>query len=287
MKIIFVRHGELDGENPDVLHGVNDAVALSNKGKEMMRALGRSLKGARVDIIISSSETRTKESAEILSEELGVPAKYRDELQGRKWGALAGRSWGEIGPILDKKPLAERYEYIPSGGESWKEFEERMLRIIEEITLEYTDKTICIVSHGSSIRVLLPKVFGVPVEESLTLYPYYGSVSMIEFDGTKYANPLFNYPLPIFVDCQAREDKIKEIISEQLDVPLEKVTPLSNFKRDFEADELDLVEIAMALENEFGVEISEEDADNVRSVFDFVRAVEKALAKERKRQNEK
>ncbi|MEK7094298.1 MAG: histidine phosphatase family protein, partial [Patescibacteria group bacterium] len=53
-------------------------------------------------------------------------------------------------------------------------------------------KNVCIVSHGSVIRVLLPKIFGISVEESLKMYPEYGSLSLVEYDGQNYTNPLFN-----------------------------------------------------------------------------------------------
>lgn len=192
MKLFFVRHGEIEGENSTTLHSANDPVSLSKKGRETMISLSSILKKMDIDTVISSPEIRTKESAEIIAKKLSRPIQYIDELQGRKWGDFAGKSWDEVRNVLGAKTLKERYAFIPPQGESWKQFESRMLGAIHKITQDPLRKNICIVSHGSSIRVLLPKIFGIPVEESLHLYPEYGSLSLVEYDGHKYTNPVFN-----------------------------------------------------------------------------------------------
>ncbi|MBQ7246150.1 MAG: acyl carrier protein [Firmicutes bacterium] len=69
-------------------------------------------------------------------------------------------------------------------------------------------------------------------------------------------------------------DKIKEIIIEQLSVDESMVTPETNLMKDLEADSLDAVEIIMAIEEEFGIEIPDEDAEKFQLVGDLVRYVE-------------
>ncbi len=61
-------------------------------------------------------------------------------------------------------------------------------------------------------------------------------------------------------------EKIKEIIVEQLGVDPDKVTMEARFKEDLEADSLDLVELIMAFEDEFGGEISDEEAQQIKTV---------------------
>jgi acyl carrier protein len=61
-------------------------------------------------------------------------------------------------------------------------------------------------------------------------------------------------------------EKVKEIIVEQLGVDPEKVTMDARFREDLEADSLDLVELIMAFEDEFGGEISDEEAQQIKTV---------------------
>jgi len=66
------------------------------------------------------------------------------------------------------------------------------------------------------------------------------------------------------------EDKVKEIIAKQLGVDASKVTPEASFVEDLGADSLDTVELVMAFEEEFGVEIPDEDAEKITKVKDAV-----------------
>jgi len=71
--------------------------------------------------------------------------------------------------------------------------------------------------------------------------------------------------------------KLKEIISDQLDIEMDLVTEEKSFKDDFSADSLDLVELIMAIEDEFGIEISDEDFDGVKTVGDALDFLEKRV----------
>ena len=64
----------------------------------------------------------------------------------------------------------------------------------------------------------------------------------------------------------ALEDKVKDIIVEQLGVNAEQVTAEASFIEDLGADSLDIVELVMAFEEEFGAEIPDEDAEKLTSV---------------------
>jgi acyl carrier protein len=69
-------------------------------------------------------------------------------------------------------------------------------------------------------------------------------------------------------------ERLKKIIVEQLGVDDEEVTTQASFVEDLNADSLDLVELIMSLEEEFGMEISDEDAEKIQKVSDAVEFIE-------------
>ncbi len=69
-------------------------------------------------------------------------------------------------------------------------------------------------------------------------------------------------------------DKIKEVVVDQLGVDAEQVTPEANFVDDLGADSLDTVELIMAFEEEFDVEIPDTDAEKIKTVQDVIDYIE-------------
>ena len=72
-------------------------------------------------------------------------------------------------------------------------------------------------------------------------------------------------------------DKIKEMIVEQLVVSVDEIQLDTNLMKDLEADSLDAVEIIMAIEDEYDIEIPDEDAEKFQTISDIVNYVEKAM----------
>lgn len=69
-------------------------------------------------------------------------------------------------------------------------------------------------------------------------------------------------------------DRLQAIIAEQLGVETDKITPDAEFIQDLNADSLDMVELVMSLEEEFGVEISDEEVEKIIKVSDAVEYIE-------------
>ena len=76
------------------------------------------------------------------------------------------------------------------------------------------------------------------------------------------------------------EQKVTDIIVEQLGVNPEQVTPKASFIEDLGADSLDIVELVMAFEEEFGVEVPDEDAEKLQTVGDVIKYIEDKSSKQ-------
>lgn len=75
-------------------------------------------------------------------------------------------------------------------------------------------------------------------------------------------------------DVEKIMEKVKKIIAEQLGVDEGEITTESHFIDDLGADSLDTVELVMALEEEFGIEIPDEDAEKIQTVGDVQKYIE-------------
>ena len=73
--------------------------------------------------------------------------------------------------------------------------------------------------------------------------------------------------------AEAVADRVRAIIAEQLGVKLEEVTDSASFVEDLGADSLDTVELVMALEEEFGIEIPDEDAEKMSAVGEAIKYI--------------
>jgi acyl carrier protein len=70
------------------------------------------------------------------------------------------------------------------------------------------------------------------------------------------------------------EERLKKIVAEQLGVDESQVVPGAHFAKDLNADSLDLVELIMSIEEEFGIEISDDDAAKIETVNDALQYLE-------------
>lgn len=95
--------------------------------------------------------------------------------------------------------------------------------------------------------------------------------------------PLKNASLSIFQrflcekgeNLMSIEDKVKKIIADKLSVDLEELVPEASFADDLGADSLDLVELVMSMEEEFDIDISDEDAEKMVTVKDAINYINK------------
>ena len=73
-------------------------------------------------------------------------------------------------------------------------------------------------------------------------------------------------------------EQIKSVVADKLGAEIGEITEDTRFQEDLEADSLDLVELIMALEDEYSIQISDEEAQEIRSIKDAVAYIEKQAA---------
>jgi broad specificity phosphatase PhoE len=153
-KIILARHGETDANaNNDSIRGWIDW-PLNDKGIEEAHRLGRDLKKEDFDLIICSDLQRTVKTAEIISEETGVPVAGKTEVL-RPWdvGELTGKESKAVIPKMMEYVNEHPDEKVPEG-ESFNDFKMRYLNGLEKILRKFPKNKICLVAHHRN-QVLL------------------------------------------------------------------------------------------------------------------------------------
>lgn len=186
-RLILIRHGETHKNVAKVLHGRKDDASLNEVGKSQAERASKALVKMGVDIIYSSSETRAKETAEILNLLCKVPVICIADFRERDWGIFEGKSWAEVTAFLSKMTISDRYKFKPDCGESWQEVEKRLTEALKKILSENEDKTVVVVTHGGTIRTLIPYLLNTSLEESFKYDPRHLSFTIFDYDGESFS----------------------------------------------------------------------------------------------------
>lgn len=181
-RIIFLRHGETDKNRCQRLHAVEDKSRLNEVGRRQISMAATTLITYSPYIIHSSTELRAMESARIVSNTLRIPIIEDALLQERDWGIFTGKPWHEVEQLLETMTLQERYAFVPSGGESWKMFETRITKAVDQIVGEMVNgTTTLIITHGGVIRAILPNLLKSPKETSFNFEIANGSLTVLHY----------------------------------------------------------------------------------------------------------
>lgn len=182
-ELILIRHGETETNVKGKIHRSFGEETLTDIGIKQINQTSIAIKKYSPDIIYCSREKRAVQSATIIAEKLGIPLVNVEGLEERNWGDYAGLSFPEIKEKagIDNMSFEERYNFHPPNGESWKETEERLLKVLIH-TLETNEgKNVVLVTHGGSIRILMPTLLMVDKTESYKYDPNNASISVFDF----------------------------------------------------------------------------------------------------------
>ncbi len=172
----LVRHGEAESN-------VNDTVSCDPQEKNPLTAVGREQaqkagevilsKHGRIDVIITSPFERTKETAQIIAQEIGFKGEIiEDERLGElRLGAWNGKTWTEYMNTFPS--FAERFAHrsdAEAGVESWNDMRERVVACMYDINSKYEGKNIMIVGHGGPLNMIALSARGFSVQEIMKHY---------------------------------------------------------------------------------------------------------------------
>ena len=155
-RIFLLRHAET--ANPNVFHGAESDVGLSERGRRQAEQLAPLLAEAQPTAVISSAMRRALDTAAPIATACGLALRIEPELHERRVGALSGTSTqGKEGvwPETLRRWVAGETGYAPPGAESFDAIRDRVLPVWRRLMHEYAGKTLVIVAHGIVIRVLL------------------------------------------------------------------------------------------------------------------------------------
>ena len=156
MILYVVRHGE-SVFNTEGRYGGFIDTPLTSKGLEQANRLAVKLNEIHFEIIITSSLTRARQTAEIIKEFFDVPLIVSDEFKERNLGVYGGLTQEEIiKKHLDlwKRKCTRQWNDAPTNGETYQQFDERITKALLNLEKEYPEKSVLLVTHGYVSRVI-------------------------------------------------------------------------------------------------------------------------------------
>ena len=169
----LLRHGE-HGLLGRVLAGRMPGVGLTQRGRLEVAAVADRLAGEKIAALYASPLQRTRETAEILAERLGLPIEFREDVMELDFGEWTGATFDSI--RADPRWLSwsqhRSLARIP-GGESMREVQSRVVEAVLEISARHQDEAVVIVSHGDVIRSALVFALGMPLD-------FYGRIEVAQ-----------------------------------------------------------------------------------------------------------
>lgn len=188
-KLILVRHGEGEGNSKGECQGWND-VCLTQKGCEQAKRVAERLKNEKIDVIYSSPFERALGTARYIAGEKGLEIIVCDKLKEINFGQWEGQKWSYIEKNWQKESEVWQntpHIHVMPDGESVREVYERAVDVINEIIKDNAGKSICVVTHGTILRVLMPYFHNKPFEELHTISWFVNtSITIVEYENKTF-----------------------------------------------------------------------------------------------------
>lgn len=181
--IYLVRHGAIEKPAVKSYIGSTD-LCLSREGIHQAELLRERFSGLDIEAVYCSGLRRSVDTASIIAEGIGKEPVKRPEFNEIDMGEWEGKSFDEVkGKYPDQFEARGRdlFNYRTTGGESFRDVQERAMRALEDI-LGSTTRDIVIVAHSGVKRSIMAKLLGISIQECFGRSQDYGSVDVITLD---------------------------------------------------------------------------------------------------------
>lgn len=169
--MIFVRHAEAVGNKIREFHGWTDE-NITEKGHIQARLVAERLTDTKIDVIYSSVLKRTMQTAGYIAKVKGLPIISREDLKEINGGLWEGMRWEDLAKFYpeeyDTWETQPHIHQMPEG-ESMESFQKRLIAAVQDILSVERGRNICIVTHGTAIRVLLCWFKGLPLKDIISI----------------------------------------------------------------------------------------------------------------------
>ncbi len=188
-KLIFIRHGEAEGNIARRFHGHYDS-SLTENGKRQIALLAERLRDTHIDVVYASDLARAYQTAKAVADQHGLPVHTHPGLR-----EIAGGEWEDVpfAELPERFPESYRdwvdapYALALPGGETMAAFQHRLVQTVSELVARHEGQTICIATHGTAIRALVCYFYGEPLTY-LNNIRWYDNASVTEIwvDGDRF-----------------------------------------------------------------------------------------------------
>jgi alpha-ribazole phosphatase len=182
-RLYLVRHGEVVRDKPNTYNGHRD-VELTPTGIEQLERVADRLASARIRAVYSSTLRRSRRGAEQIAKRHGLSVVSYPELREKHFGVWEGLTYGEVAerfPEAWARWLADPPSVRPTGGETYDEMRDRVLKALAGILASHPEEAVALVAHGGVNRAILCHALGLDLKYVFRIEQDYGALNIIDF----------------------------------------------------------------------------------------------------------
>ena len=175
MKLYIARHGETAWNVENKISGRTD-IPLTDRGLKQAQALAEQAKGRGIDVILASPLLRAQQTAQAVSDAIGIPVQTDGRLVELDFGIFEGRDRSDPDFQYVRGQMPTRYP----GGESAFQLAHRVYSLLEDVKERYAGQTVLLVCHGGVCRMVRSYFMDLTNDE----YSFYfaPNAELVEYD---------------------------------------------------------------------------------------------------------